>query len=284
MSKIIILNNELLDETSNFSETFENIYGVKNNFIKFFELRLEMYEVDDREFITFEKQEWERLADLIYSVIPENCNTKELFLNDIYILDEIKTYRGWRHVRGLPVRGQRTWSNSWSCLNSNNFLRKYRIEEAKAFYISAPIKESVIALSAEYVNNFWKIQFTDEWISAKESLLRFNGHPSTMRIDLFSMANYQVMFPEKLEGMSKKKKQSQTKNSFSLGFDFGFTQSLMAEKFNIESLLDNEGEYSGSKILFRDERPQKKKKQGSSKIKPKKTQDIKKKKKKSVWD
>lgn len=269
MKHIIFLNDSVIDETSTYNDTFENVYGLKNNFLKYFEKRLEMYEKEefDIEFIKFDKLEWLRFIRLIYNVLDPSENIKEEELNNVYILHHITTYRGWRHIRGLPVRGQRTWSNAWSTYKNNYVLRDFRTEEAKLYYISAPIRESVTAFSAEYVNMFWKIQFMGEWYSGKEGLLKFTGHPSTMKIDLFSMANYQVMFPEKLEGMSKKKKQAQAKNSFSLGFEPGFTQPLMAEKYNIEDLLNTENQYAGSKILLRDERPLKKKKKNSRKLK-----------------
>ena len=53
-----------------------------------------------------------------------------------------------------------------------------------------------------------------------------------MKIDLYSMANYQVMHPLKLKNLSKKQKQSYKKNYFSLGFDSGFTKPLLNSVFN----------------------------------------------------
>ncbi len=44
--------------------------------------------------------------------------------------------------------------------------------------------------------------FSEEWI------VKVWGHPKTMKIDLYSMYNYQVMHPYKLKKMSKKQKQS----------------------------------------------------------------------------
>ena len=52
-------------------------------------------------------------------------------------------------------------------------------------------------------------------MSAKASRLKFKGHPNSMKIDLYSMANYQIMHPLKLKNLSKKQKQSFKKNYFS---------------------------------------------------------------------
>jgi len=40
----------------------------------------------------------------------------------------IKAYKGRCHALGKPVRGQRTWSNSWNSYNTNKVLRSYITE------------------------------------------------------------------------------------------------------------------------------------------------------------
>lgn len=40
----------------------------------------------------------------------------------------IKSYRGRSHALGKPVRGQRTWSNSWNSYNVNKTLRLFIAE------------------------------------------------------------------------------------------------------------------------------------------------------------
>ena len=65
----------------------------------------------------------------------------------------------------------------------------------------------------------------------KISRLKFKGHINSMKIDLYSMSNYQVMHPLKLKNLSKKQKQSFKKNYFSLGFDPGFTKPILLSIF-----------------------------------------------------
>jgi len=49
----------------------------------------------------------------------------ELKTLNIIRLYLIKSYRGRSHALGKPVRGQRTWSNSWNSYNVNLTLRRF---------------------------------------------------------------------------------------------------------------------------------------------------------------
>ena len=103
-----------------------------------------------------------------------------------------------------------------------------------------------------------------------------------MKIDLYSMANYQIMHPLKLKNLSKKQKQSFKKNYFSLGFDAGFTKFLLQNIFHTGS---DKPDYSLSKssVVLRDERLNRKKKNVKKKLEPNTKKIINdKKKKKSV--
>lgn len=74
-----------------------------------------------------------------YSQISSvNNQVSELVRLNILRLYLIKSYKGRCHALGKPVRGQRTWSNSWSSYKSNLILRKF-ISEMK-FKISKTTK------------------------------------------------------------------------------------------------------------------------------------------------
>jgi ribosomal protein S13 len=258
----------------------KNNFGLKNEFLKSLKKRLETNELDNLN--KYNEYEKELFYIFIYKIIPENGEVFRRKFFNILMLDVLTTYRGWRHFRGLPTRGQRTWTNAWSPYKSNNILRQFRIKNNKYVYGNAPVKESNIAYSAEYVNYLWKLQWLNEWLSAKANRLRFKGHPNSMKIDLYSMANYQVMHPLKLKNLSKKQKQSFKKNYFSLGFEIGFTKYLLQNIFHTGS---DKPDYSLSKssVVLRDERLNRKKKQRTKIESVKKVDNIKKK-KKSVWD
>jgi hypothetical protein len=91
-----------------------------------------------------------------------------------------------------------------------------------------------------------------------------------MKIDLYSMANNQVMHPLKLKNLSKKQKQSFKKNYFSLGFEPGFTKTLLKNMFHVSDGSDV-SDLSGTKLILRDERLNRKNK---SKKKIEKTKPI----------
>jgi len=58
----------------------------------------------------------------VNSRLPE---LQQLILIRLYL---IKTYRGRCHALGKPVRGQRTWSNSWTSYKTNKLLRGFIYE------------------------------------------------------------------------------------------------------------------------------------------------------------
>jgi hypothetical protein len=92
------------------------------------------------------------------------------------------------------------------------------------------------------------------------------------------MANYQVMHPLKLKNLSKKQKQSFKKNYFSLGFDVGFTKTLLQEIYT-EDQNNNLDGLSKSSLIFKDNRLNKK---NAPKKKTEVNKNTKKKQKKSV--
>ena len=277
-----VYNSKLFFDDITIRNFIKSNFGLKNIF--YYNLKKRFEKITFNQINDFQNFEKEIFYNYIYIIIPLNSDIfKKKFFN-ILILDSLTTYKGWRHFKGLPVRGQRTWTNSWSTYKSNNILRQFRLKNSKFYYNNAPLKESNIAYTAEYVNTLWKIQWMDEWVSAKAGRLKFKGHPSSMKIDLYSMANYQVMHPLKLKNLSKKQKQSFKKNYFSLGFDPGFTKFLLQNIFHTGS--DNpDFNLSKSSIVLRDERLNKKKKQLKKKSEaPVKKLNNEKKKKKSVWD
>lgn len=251
-------NNKLIDPENSLYVFFKNTFGLGKLFSSVVEQRIE--NSSDSVISNLNKNEIDHFLKLIYKIVPYNTSLQRRTRLNICLLDLTTSYKGWRHYKGLPVRGQRTWSNAWSVYKSNHILRNFKLKNSKKYYMNVPSREANVAYTAEYVNMFWKSQWPFEWHSAKNSRLKFKGHPNSMKIDLYSMANYQVMHPLKLKNLSKKQKQSFKKNYFSLGFDPGFTRPLLNSIFN-SSLSDNsESDLKGSKLVLRDERLNKKKK------------------------
>jgi len=68
------------------------------------------------------------LSDLRDSVESEDlkleCDLKRLISMNIKRLIEIQSFRGKRHLKGLPVRGQRTRTNNRTSRRQSLFIRK----------------------------------------------------------------------------------------------------------------------------------------------------------------
>ena len=254
-----LFNGNILDLNESIYSSIISNYGLKNNLLSPINSRFESKSVK-KKIKDLSTHELSIFLDYCYSVVPKNCSIFNRKLFNIVILDTVGSYRGWCHFRGVPTRGQRTWTNAWSAYKSNGVLRNYKLKIYKKYYGGViPEKEITVSYIAETLNFVWRFQWDKEWLAAKNELLKFEGHPKTMKIDLYSMYNYQVIHPFKLSKMSKKQRQSFNKNYFSLGFDVGFTKTLLNERYKLGS-DDSKNSVSGASFLTRDERLNKKSK------------------------
>jgi hypothetical protein len=229
---------------------------------------------------------WYAVTKMFEKNFPKKLKTTSKWMMNIYILDLLQTYKGWRHSKGLPVRGQRTWTNGWSSFKTNLILRNFKIKIAKNIYRQVPISEMNTMYLAEQINAMWKIQWEHEWAKAKSSRLEAVKSGKSIKADLVGMAKGNIVSPQKFDKMSKKQKQTVKKDTFSLGFDPGFTKKLIDSLYRAQSLEKTRGKKK-TKLSVID--PEEKK---SKKIKRKKIDEktkklkhrLKKKSKKSVWD
>ena len=129
-------------------------------------------------------------------------------------------------------------------------MRSFRVQLAHKCYGNLPVHEVAIAVAAEQINLVWKIQWFEEWLVAKRNRLGYQGAPNTMKIDLYSMAKGQIMNPLKFNKLSKKQRQSFKKNHFSLGFEPGFTKSLLTELYKARTNPDFKSPIQ-SQLLFK---------------------------------
>jgi len=169
-----------------------------------------------------------------YILFINNFLLKNYF-NNLYYNFQIKTnillfdllflYKGSRHLRGLPVNGQRTWTNAWNAYKTNTTLRSLKLIICKRMYnINNTINYPIIYLS-EHINNVWKIQWQKEWkIARKKRLFFLKNTYGLYKVDLYSLSSRSFTNINKLK---KKSKKSIGKSSFSLGFDLNFTKSLL---------------------------------------------------------
>ncbi len=110
---------------------------------------------------------------MCYNLIPQETSIFDRKTLNIVILDSIASYRGWCHFRGLPTRGQRTWTNAWSAYKSNGILRNFKLKNFKKYYGNVPEKEANCGLCRWTIKFVWRFQWDKEWFSAKNELLKF---------------------------------------------------------------------------------------------------------------
>jgi small subunit ribosomal protein S13 len=74
--------------------------------------------------------EEQKIRDVISKLVTEGDLRRQI-ANDIKRLQEIGTYRGFRHRRRLPVRGQRTKTNARTKRGKRVTMGSGRVKESK---------------------------------------------------------------------------------------------------------------------------------------------------------
>ena len=138
------------------------------------------------------------LFDTLTSIVPNNNGLKKKYIINIFMLDIINSYRGFRHSVGLPVRGQRTWSNGWSAYRSNLSLRQFKISFSKRMYSSINLSDLNIAYLAEQINNLWRLQWESEWrFSRKQRKGLTKKSKNFFNVDLKQIASGSISLKKK---------------------------------------------------------------------------------------
>ena len=129
-SKSFVLLGKTYLFNENFNFNFKNTYGIS---IFFFSLLIKRFEFKP---IILYKLQWlfsytlnyKKLINIFFSKsLNINNFLKELILYYILKLYLIKSYKGFCHILGKPVKGQRTWSNAWMSYKKNLFLRMFYV-------------------------------------------------------------------------------------------------------------------------------------------------------------
>jgi ribosomal protein S13 len=215
-NKQIFFNFKLNDFLDN------KIDGFKKNNVNFFEQRLEIstkFSIN-----SYKNSKWLILNYLLDSIVPNNKNLKKKRLMNIYFLDFISSYRGYRHSFGLPVHGQRTWTNSNTVFKSNTLLRSYKLNNFKKSLMSLPINEVNNAFYLEQLNFLWRSQWELEWFFAKKKRL----------IDLKKSRGYIKFDVNTLAKINPNLKDKKKQNLFSIGFDPGFTKFILKNNLKLK--------------------------------------------------
>lgn len=179
---------------------------------------------------------YEKFKFVLYKYLsfsfPDELLLKNKFLTAILFLNLINIYKGWRHLKGLPCRGQRTWTNAWTSYKKNNILREHKKLTTKKFYGKIGGPEQRIATLCEYINFFWKTQWFSEWLYSRIVLKNFyNKNKDMFSIDLTATAKgYLGNLRKDNPKLGKKKKKLLTG---AIGFDQGFTKYYLKKKYEL---------------------------------------------------
>lgn len=197
-------------------------YGFSKNLFKIINSR-----VESREQSKIKNKKTSKVMSvyiLLLSVVPNNKEIKKKMIFNIFLLDLINSYRGLRHSFGLPVRGQRTWTNAWSAFRSNLVLRQFKIKISKRLYSSITISELNIAYLAEQINNLWRLQWDSEWKQVKrQRQIQAKKSKDFFKIDLKSVNSSNIT----IKGKKKK-------INYMIGFDPGFTKYVFKQSLKIK--------------------------------------------------
>nr|YP_004841711.1 ribosomal protein S13 [Ichthyophthirius multifiliis]AEL89253.1 ribosomal protein S13 [Ichthyophthirius multifiliis] len=274
MIENIQFNGFIFNKLTSYLKIKDEMYGWNYYSKSNLNSRLELI---DEQSLNFEDNfKWSMFIEILNNYFLYKSDIKYQFQSNIYFLDFINCYRGYRYLKRLPVRGQRTWTNAWNSYKCNTLLNEWKIQVAKKVYGNVQSNILNMLYLSEHINLMWKFQWRKEWSEAR--LKRFKSMKNTrviFNIDIVSMSKGILSGFVKKKILSKKKKDQSKKNNFTLGFNYKFTQYYL----QLSSRLKND-EKNKIRILFNDDLIKNKSNKQKKKIDKKPNKKI----KKSLWD
>lgn len=199
-----------------------------------------------------------------------NYSLKRRLAVNLVFRDMIHNYKIWRHIKGYPVNGQRTWSNGKSVTKNNNLFKNFRINQILTAYGKKRRNKAPQLIVGEYVNKLWLKTWKSEWKQARKFNLkqaRRRGRNNTIVIDLKSLASC-ITGGYTRKGKARRFNKAKKKfNNITIGLPILFTRHIYTKVYNKKFLVD----FS----LMHEQRKMKARRRVKSKVNP-----VKKKKKK----
>ena len=136
-------NNIFKDHLFGFRHKFQDILTKRLELTTFALHYSNLYYLVDYFYIF--KKKYTKTINIIFSQINNvNMTLKELQKLNIVRKFLIKSYKGYCHAIGKPVRGQRTWSNGWNSFRCNNILRNFINKTRQLSLLKNPISQEKI--------------------------------------------------------------------------------------------------------------------------------------------
>lgn len=197
-----------------------------------------------------------------YNTSPEKLITAKLVFQDM-----IHLYKSWRHVKGYPVNGQRTWSNGKSVTKTNNLLKSFRIEQILKNFGQKRKNKAPQLVVGEYTNKLWMWTWVSEWKQARKFNIRSSrkkGKNNKIQVDLKSL-NLSITGGYKRKGNASKQNKAKKKfKSITIGLPLFFTRfiyhKVRSKSFPVELDLLHEQRIMKAKRRVIKKKPQKNKK------------------------
>lgn len=110
-------------------------------------------------------------------------------VSTIVFWDMVGLYKAWRHSRGYPVNGQRTWSNGRSCSKNNLLLKVYRLKQLQATFGTRKTSNYVTLIQAEANNKLWMKTWPFEWLQGRYHAVRSKSRKgASIPVDVVNLA------------------------------------------------------------------------------------------------
>lgn len=176
---------------------------------------------------------------IMFTCVGQTRKERRLFY--IYLKYALMMYKGIRHFLGLPVRGNRTWSNRKNPRKNADFIIFCQQMYFTRKFKNCNRSRKKIILYAELLNKIYYLFFRQDWLYARNRRESYIQKESYLewKFDLRGLlANRVIIREERVEKKikrNKKKKQRKKfrvkKNLFNLGFDFGFSKIIEKKMF-----------------------------------------------------
>jgi len=173
---------------------------------------------------------------------PKRSTVKRHAQFHIFTYHVFKQYRGWCYIRGLPIHGQRTWTNAWSACRCNVLMKPLILKRAKDFYGNLPNKEMYTAYMAEFVNRAWRTFWHRDWAAARANRLKHKKNRRLrhkIRVDLYSMARGHILTDKRVNKLTKKQKAQHNLFHISLGYAIGFSRGILKNLYKMKAFVPN---------------------------------------------
>lgn len=170
-----------------------------------------------------------------------NYQLKKRLIINLIFRDMIHNYKIWRHIKGYPVNGQRTWSNGKSVTKNNTLLKNFRIQQILLAFGKKRKNRAPSLVVGEYVNKLWFKTWRSEWKQARKFNLkssRKRGKNNTIFIDLKSLASC-ITGGYKHKGKARRFNKAKKKfKNITIGLPIFFTRHIYSKVKNKRFLVD----------------------------------------------